>query len=88
MAANDGLLTFKYVDCVKTYEKKFDEDLLKRFQNTCKFCAGDIKKILSRVSKRSLTMWVWGWLRKIQWNVTTTKERILQQPDTGEYHSH
>ena len=28
---NDGFLTYKCLDCSKTYEKQFDKDLLKRF---------------------------------------------------------
>ena len=40
MSANDGLLTFKFVDCNKPHEK--NDDLLKRFQNTFKLCDGDI----------------------------------------------
>ena len=32
MTAKDGLLIFKCVDCNKTYEKKFNEDLSKRFK--------------------------------------------------------
>ena len=44
MTTKDGLLTFKFVDCNKTYEKKFDEDLPKRLKNTCQFCDRDIDK--------------------------------------------
>ena len=29
MTAKDGFVTFKFVDCSKTYEKEFDEDLFK-----------------------------------------------------------
>ena len=36
MTANRALLTFKFVDSNKTYQKKFDEDLLKRFKNISK----------------------------------------------------
>ena len=28
----------------KNYEKQFEEDLAKRFENTCGFCDGDINK--------------------------------------------
>lgn len=50
MSANNGLLTFKCVNCNKPYEKKF-EDLFKRFQSTCKFCDGDIDKFYFRLRK-------------------------------------
>lgn len=36
MTANRALLTFKFVDSNKTCQKKFDEDLLKRFKNISK----------------------------------------------------
>ena len=44
MIAKDVLLTFRCVDCDKTYEKKFDEDLSKIFQNEYQFYYGDINK--------------------------------------------
>ena len=34
VTAKDGPLIFKCVRCSKTYEKTFDEDLCKRFENT------------------------------------------------------
>ena len=33
MTANDGLLFFKSMECSKMYEKKFGQDLSKRFKN-------------------------------------------------------
>ena len=36
MTSSDGLLIFKCVDFNKTYEKNFDEDLLKRFKTLTK----------------------------------------------------
>ena len=44
MTNKDSLLIFKCFNCNKTYEKKFDEDLLKRYQNLQKLCHGDINK--------------------------------------------
>ena len=40
MIASIGLLTFKCVEFNKTYEKKFDEDLFKRLENT--YCFSDV----------------------------------------------
>ena len=40
MNGEDGLLIVKCVECNKSYEKEFDEDLAKRFENTYKFCNG------------------------------------------------
>lgn len=34
MTVKDGLLTFKGVHCNQSYEKKFDKDLSRRFENT------------------------------------------------------
>ena len=34
VAAKRNILTFKCVDSIKNYEKEFDEDLAKRFENT------------------------------------------------------
>ena len=45
ITAKDGLLTFKCLECNKTYKKKFDEDLSKRFGGTYQFCDGDNHKI-------------------------------------------
>ena len=44
MVTNDDLLRFKCVDFNKTYQRKFNEDLLKIFQKTYKFCDGDFNK--------------------------------------------
>ena len=45
------MLVFKCGDCKKkkkkkkkNYEKQLEEDLAKRFENTCGFCDGDINK--------------------------------------------
>ena len=41
MAVNNGSLVFKYEDRGKNYEKEFDEDVSKRFENIYKFCDDD-----------------------------------------------
>ena len=45
ITAKDGLLTFKCLECNKTYKKKFNEDLSKRFGSTYQFYDGDNHKI-------------------------------------------
>ena len=50
-SANDGLLTCICVDWYKIYEKKFEDDLLKRFQNTCKFSDENIKQYFLMLEK-------------------------------------
>ena len=49
MKANDGLLIINCLHHKKTFEKKFN-DLLKRLQNTNKFCDRRLKKFY-------LTLW-------------------------------
>ena len=49
MTPKKGLLTFKCVDCNKTYGKKFDEDLVKRFENTYWFCEGGNSQFCGKV---------------------------------------
>ena len=49
--AKDKTLTFKYADCKKKYEKKFDEDLAKTFKNTFKFWDEDINKLCLMLGK-------------------------------------
>ena len=40
--AKDDLIEYKYLYCNKSYQKKFDENLKKRFANTYKFSNYDI----------------------------------------------
>lgn len=42
MTADSGSLVSKCVDCKKSHDKKFDDNLAKRIENTCKFCDPDI----------------------------------------------
>ena len=51
MTAKDALISFKSVDCNKTYEKKFNEALSKRFENTFQFCDADINKFCLMLRK-------------------------------------
>lgn len=51
-------LPLNCLDCNKISVKVFDEDLKKRFANTCKFCKGGINGLYMwlDVSRRCLTM--------------------------------
>ena len=62
MTPKKGLLTFKCVDCNKTYGKKFDEDLVKRFENTYWF----VKEEITNSAERCLSISLHRWLVKIQ----------------------
>ena len=58
MAAKDGLLSFNYADCNKTYDKKFDEDISKRFENIHQFFDGDINKFCLILQKYVYPLWL------------------------------
>ena len=53
MTINNGLLIC--VDCNKNYEKEFEKDLTKRFENAYRFCDGDLKN-LSAFLKRCFSI--------------------------------
>lgn len=40
--AKDSALTFKFMECNKSYDKKFNKDLIKRSQITYRYCDRDI----------------------------------------------
>ena len=62
MTAEDSLLIFKCMDCNKTYEKEFDEDLLKIFKNTYRFCDRDLNKLFLILGKGFYPyMYMDGW---------------------------
>lgn len=44
MASKESILTFKCVDRGESYEKKFQEDLTKGFEEIYKLCDWDINK--------------------------------------------
>ena len=62
MTIKDSLLTFKCVYCNKTYEKKFHEDLSKRFENAYLFFNGVINRFFSCYAESCLSIIVCGWL--------------------------
>ena len=37
------------------------------------------------VAKKFLAIWIYGWLRKSQWNIITRDRRFLQSPKHGRY---
>ena len=44
VTVNNVTLVLKCVDCNKSYEKEFGEDLAQRFETRCRFCYRDIIK--------------------------------------------
>ena len=46
MSIKDNLLIFRRFECEKNYEKKFNEELIKRFANIYEFCNKDNKFVL------------------------------------------
>ena len=59
MRAKNDLVTFKCVDCSKTYEKTFDEDLSKKSENTYQLCDGNFNNFFY-VAKCCLSISVHG----------------------------
>ena len=51
VTVSDGSLILKYQDWNKNYKKEFDEDLVKRLQNTYKFCDRNINKFFLLLQK-------------------------------------
>ena len=49
-------LKYKYLCCNKNYQKAFDENLKKRFANTCRFSNQDMKKF----TLLPMNVWVIG----------------------------
>ena len=44
-------LIFRCFECKKNYKKDFNKELIKRFENTHKFCNGDIDKFIFLLKK-------------------------------------
>ena len=49
--AKDDLIECNRLCCNKNYRKKFDENVTKRFANTCKFANQDISKFILLLRK-------------------------------------
>ena len=47
MITKDDQLIFRYFECKKNYEKDFNKELIKRFENIYEFCNEDINKFIS-----------------------------------------
>ena len=45
LIAKDSTLIFKCMECNKSYDKRFNKDLIKRFESSCKFCNGGINEL-------------------------------------------
>ena len=45
-------LIFRCFECKKNYEKEFNKELIKRFENTYEFCNRDINKFILLLRKR------------------------------------
>ena len=46
MSVKDDQLIFRCFECKKNYEKDFNKELIKRFQNIYEFCNEDINKFI------------------------------------------
>ena len=51
MSVKDDQLIFRYFKCKKNYNKNFNKDLIKRFENTYEFCDRDINKFILLLRK-------------------------------------
>ena len=51
MKVKDASPIFKCLNCNKNYEKEFNEDLIEHFENTYRFCDGDINKFCRMLLK-------------------------------------
>ena len=75
ITANNGLLTFKCVDCKKTYEKNFNKDLSKISECTHQFCDGDINKCWIMFQKAVYPYeYINGWERFSETPLPTKKQ--------------
>ena len=50
----DDKLILRCFECKKNYEKKFNEELFKRFPSTYEFCNKDTNKFILLLRKRTL----------------------------------
>ena len=56
-------LQFQCLKCNKNQENKLNEDLNDWFANTHKFCNTDINKPFLDASKKSVSAWIYGYLK-------------------------
>ena len=80
MNFKEYLIEYKCLRCSNSHQQKFDEMLKEQFFNICKLSQDDI------VAKSCLSLWIYGWLGKIQWNIVTCKRRFLQSLKYGRYY--
>ena len=60
MATKNEQLIFRCFGCKKNYEKDFNKELIKRFENIYEFCNGDINKFILLLRKRCLSIGIQG----------------------------
>ena len=51
MKTKEKKLIFRYFNCKKNYEKKFNKEIIERFANTYEFCNGDFNKFILLLKK-------------------------------------
>ena len=51
MSVKDGQLVFRCFKCEKNYNKDFNKDLVRRFENTYELCDRDINKLILLLKK-------------------------------------
>ena len=51
MLVKDYQLIFRFFECKKYYKKEFNENSIKIFTNTYRFCDGDINKVIYLLRK-------------------------------------
>ena len=51
MSIKDDLLIFRCFKCKNNYKKDFNKEIIKRFENTHKFCNGDTNKFIFLLRK-------------------------------------
>ena len=52
MTIKNDQLIFRWFECKRNYEKDFNKELIKIFENTHKFCNGDINEFILLLRKR------------------------------------
>ena len=81
----DDLTEYKCLSCTKSYQQKLDEKFKERLFNTYKFSNHDNNKFIL-LYKKVLSLRIYWWLGKIQWNNVTWKRRFLKSLKYGRYY--
>ena len=59
VTTKDSTLTFKCMACDKSYDKKLNEDFIKRFESTYRFCDESLINCISSHEKVFICMNTW-----------------------------